>query len=197
MRTVLIILVVFLSGCATIKPAVAEYRVVTQVQKKDILAKGCKNKSLKILEAFSTNSLKSLSMDYTESGNRVFSYSESQWQESPNNFVISHLISNIRAQELFSSVNLSKSRSKNSLLLETAIEEFMQFYSSDLKSSYVDIVITFTLVDSSTNAVMATKTFYSKVNAKTPDAQGGVDAINSALSEIISQNINWLEEVCK
>ena len=44
---------------------------------------------------------------------------------------------------------------------------------------------------------MATKTFYSKVNAKTPDAQGGVDAINSALSEIISQNINWLEEVCK
>lgn len=198
MRIILVIVVtIFLSGCATIKPSVTEYRVLSEVLKKDVFAQGCKDKSLKILDAFSSNSLMSLNMDYTESNNRVFSYSKSQWQESPNSSVTMQLLNNIRATELFSSVHTSRSRAKSNFLLETGIDEFMQYYSSDLKNSYVKISITLSIIDSRTNNVIATKTFYSKVDTKTPDAQGGVDAINSALSDIITQNIEWLDGVCR
>lgn len=197
MRIILVILTILLSGCATIKPTVTEYRVLSEVLKKDVSAQGCKSKSLKILDAFSSNSLMSLNMDYTESNNRVFSYSKSQWQESPNSSVTMQLLNNIRASELFSSVHTSRSRAKGNLLLETGIDEFMQYYSSDLKNSYVKVSITLSIIDSKTNDVIATKTFYSKIDTKTPDAQGGADAINSALGDIITQNIEWLEGVCK
>lgn len=197
MRIILVILTILLSGCATIKPSVTEYRIISEVLKKDVSAQGCKGKSLKILDAFSSNSLMSLNMDYTESNNRVFSYSMSQWQESPNSSVTMQLLNNIREAELFSSVHTSKSRAKGNLLLETQIDEFMQYYSSDLKNSYVKVSITLSVIDSKTNDVITTKTFYSKIDTKTPDAQGGVDAINSALGDIIAQNIEWLEEVCK
>lgn len=198
MRAIVIIFgILLLSGCTTIKPPVTEYRVVVESSKIDNAADGCREKSLKIAQAFSSNSLMSLNMDYTESNNKVFSYSQAQWQESPNDLVTSQLLKNIRDSGLFSTVQTSKSRSKSSLILETNIEEFMQFYSKDMKSSYAEITITLTLIDAKTNGVVLAKTFNSKVEAKTLDAQGGAEALSTALSEIISQNIGWLNGVCK
>lgn len=197
MRIILIILTILFSGCTTIKPHVAEYRVVAKDLKIGNAATGCKEKSLKVAQAFSSNSLMSLNMDYTESNNRVFSYSQSQWLESPNSLVSAELLKSIRDSELFSSVHSSKSRVKSNLVLETNIEEFMQFYSQDMKSSFVHVVVSLTLIDAKTNSVIADKTFSSKLDAKTVDAKGGVEALSSALSEIVSQNIEWLGGVCK
>jgi cholesterol transport system auxiliary component len=197
MRTILIILTILFSGCTTIKPPVAEYRVVAKDLKVDKAATGCKEKSLKVAQAFSSNSLMSLNMDYTEANNRVFSYSQSQWQESPNSLVSAELLKSIRDSELFSSVHSSKSRVKSNLVLETNIEEFMQFYSQDMKTSFVHVVVSLTLIDAKTNSVVADKTFSSRFDAKTVDAKGGVEALSSALSEVISQNIEWLGGVCK
>lgn len=197
MRTVLIILALLMSGCATVKPPITEYRVVTESFKADKVSNSCRDKSLKVAQAFSSNSLMSLNMDYTESDNRVFSYSQSQWQESPNDSITSQLLKNIREAGIFSSVETSKSRSKSSLILETNIEEFMQFFSKDMKTSYAYVAISLALIDSKTNSVIATKTFSSRVDAKTLDAQGGVEALNSALSKTVSQNIEWLNGVCK
>lgn len=197
MRIILIILTILFGGCTTIKPPVAEYRVVAKDLKIGNAATGCKEKSLKVAQAFSSNSLMSLNMDYTESNNRVFSYSQSQWQESPNSLVSAELLKSIRDSELFSSVHSSKSRVKSNLVLETNIEEFMQFYSQDMKSSFVHVVVSLTLIDAKTNSVIADKTFSSKFDAKTVDAKGGVEALSSALSEIVSQNIEWLGGVCK
>jgi cholesterol transport system auxiliary component len=198
MRVVFILLALLISGCATLKPAITEYRVVAKtVQFNKLSSNSCKDKSLKIAQAFSPNSLMSLNMDYMESDNRVFSYSQSQWQESPNDAITLELLKNIRSADIFSSVEASKSRSKSSWIVETNIEEFLQFYTKDMKNSYVNVVITLTIVDTKTNSVVATKTFSSKADAKTLDAQGGVEALGAALSEVISQNIEWLERVCK
>jgi len=198
MRVVFILLALLISGCSTVKPAITEYRVVAKtVQFNKSSSNGCKDKSLKIAQAFSPNSLISLNMDYMESDNRVFSYSQSQWQESPNDAITLELLKNIRSADILSSVEASKSRSKSSWIVETNIEEFLQFYTKDMKNSYVNAVITLTIVDTKTNSVVATKTFSSKTDAKTLDAQGGVEALSAALSEVISQNIEWLERVCK
>jgi cholesterol transport system auxiliary component len=198
MRELLIILGLLFSGCATVKPTITDYRIFAKtVQNSNSSSNGCKDKSLKIAQAFSPSSLMSLNMDYMESGNRVFSYSQSQWQESPNDAITLELLKNIRSAGIFSSVEASKSRSKSSWLLETNIEEFLQFYTQDMKNSYVNVVVTLTIIDTKTNSVVATKTFSSKADAKTLDAQGGVEALSTALSEVIFQNIEWLERVCK
>ncbi|MFA5454220.1 MAG: hypothetical protein WC272_02765 [Sulfurimonas sp.] len=197
MRAILIILTILFSGCTTIKPPVTEYSIVTKELKKESVESGCVNKSLKIVQAFSSNSLMSLNMEYTQETNRVFSYSQSQWRESPNSLVTSELLKSISNSKLFGSVHPSKSRAKSDLILETNIDEFMQYFAQDMKKSFVHVGFSLTLIDAKTNSVIKSQYFSSKADAKTLDAEGGVEATQNALSEIIFQNIDWLSGVCK
>ncbi|TKI69280.1 hypothetical protein FCU45_07100 [Sulfurimonas crateris] len=197
MRVVLIILLLFLSGCTTIKPSVAQYSVAIDDLKINSSALGFKEKSLKISKAFSSSSLSSHRMEYMESNRRVFAYSQSQWQESPSVMIESILLKSIREAGLFKSVHPSKSRIKSDFILETNIEKFMQFFSEDMKESHVEVVLNLSLIDSKTNNVFKNQTFSSKAMTKSLDAQGGAEAFKSALSEIIMQNIEWLDGVCR
>jgi ABC-type uncharacterized transport system auxiliary subunit len=66
-----------------------------------------------------------------------------------------------------------------------------------MKKSFVHVGFSLTLIDAKTNSVIKSQYFSSKFDAKTLDAQGGVEATQNALSEIIFQNIDWLGGVCK
>ena len=197
MRYILMAAAIFLSGCVTLKIPVTEYRLEMAHEGIKSVPKGCKDKSLKIVETFSPNSLMTLSMEYAESDGRVFAYNESRWQESPKDAVSMEILKSIRASQIFASVDTAKSRSKSSYILETNLEEFLQFYSKDMKSSYADVVISFSLIDTKTNAVIANKTFSARVEAKSADAKGGVEALKSALVKVLKENGVWLEEVCR
>lgn len=198
MRAILIILALFfLSGCTTMKPSIAQYSIVIDDLNTKSSALGCKEKSLKISNTFSSSSLASHTMEYMESDNRVFAYTQSQWQESPRDMVESALLKGIRESELFNSVHPSKSRIKSTLMLETNIEEFMQFFSEDLKESHVKVILNLSLIDAKTNSVLRSETFRSRVETKSLDAKGGTEAFRSSLSEIISQNIEWLDGACR
>ncbi|MCK4875267.1 MAG: membrane integrity-associated transporter subunit PqiC [Sulfurimonas sp.] len=197
MKKILILLsIVLLSGCVTTKPSITEYRVVAKTSKVQSVVDGCKEKSLKIAQAFSSSSLMSLKMDYVQEESKIFSYSQAHWNESPNHSVTKEILKKIRDSKLFKNVQISRSRSKNSWVLETNIEDFLQYYSEGLKDSFAKVIISLTLIDSKTNSVIATKTFNSKVNTNTLDAEGGVEALNKALSDILTQNIEWLNGVC-
>jgi len=199
MKLIIITIAIFLlSGCTTTKPSITEYKITAkslEVKKNGV--EGCKDKSLKISQAFSSSSLMSLKMDYTQGENKIFSYSQAQWNESPNYSITNEILKNIRASKLFKNTQISKSRSKNSLILEINIEDFLQYYSQDLKNSFVNIVISLTLIDAKTDVIVATKTFSSNVKTDTLNAYGGVEALNSALSDILTQNIEWINGVCK
>lgn len=198
MKILLTLITVFLFvGCTTMKPHVTEFRVITKDTHIKSISKGCKENSLKISQAFSSASLLSLNMDYTESNNQIFSYSQAQWQESPNSFITSALYKSIRDSALFKSVHSFKSRVKSDFVLEIDVEEFMQFYTKDMSSSYVNVIISLSLVDAKTNTVVKANKFSSKIDTKTQDADGGVEALSLALDEIISKNIEWLEGECK
>ncbi len=198
MKMFLALVTVFLFvGCTTIKPHITEFRVITKDANMKSGAKGCIDKSLKVSQAFSSASLLSLDMDYTESDNKIFSYSQSQWQESPNSFIASELYKSIRDSALFKSVHSFKSRVKSDYILEIDIEEFMQFYTKGMNSSYVNVIMNLSLVDAKTNNVISTSKFISKIDTKTADATGGVEALSRALDEIILKNAEWLDGVCK
>lgn len=197
MRYILIAAAIFLSGCVTLKTPITEYRLEVAHEGVKSLSKGCKEKSLKIMETFSPNSLMTLSMEYAEAEGRVFAYNLSRWQESPKDAVAMEILKDIRASEIFGSVDTAKSRSKSNYILETNLEEFLQFFSKDMKSSYADVVISFSLIDTKTNGVISHKTLSARVETKSADAKGGVEALNSALAKVLKENRVWLEEVCR
>lgn len=197
MRYILVLVTIFLNGCVTLKTPITEYRIEITHEGSKGISKGCSDKSLKIMDAFSPSSLMTLSMEYAQSDGMVFAYNESRWQESPKNALSMEILKSIRASNIFAGVDTAKSRSKSEYILEANLEEFLQFYSKDLKNSYADVVISFSLIDAKTNRAVAHKTLNARIEAKSADAKGGVEALNSALSEVLKENIVWLEEVCR
>jgi cholesterol transport system auxiliary component len=135
-------------------------------------------------------------MSYAQGEYKQDNFSQSEWAESPNKAITNQIARYIQLSKLFKSTQIAKSRTKSEMVLETNIEDFMQYFSQDEKTSYANIVITFTLIDSKNN-IISSKRFTSKVDVKTLDAEGGVEALNKALENVLVDMGNWLGESCQ
>jgi ABC-type uncharacterized transport system auxiliary subunit len=186
-----------LSACTVTQPYVNEYKIKTETMQESLSANSCKDKMLKVSQAFSPNALMTKKMRYTQGDFSEYVFSESEWSQSPNAAITQEVIRSVRASKLFQSVQGYKSRSKSDYILESSIEEFIQHFSSDSKSSYVTIVISFTLVDVESSQPIATRTLSEKVTVDEMSAKGGVKAFNIALSNLFFQKNKWLNEVCR
>ncbi|MDY0232457.1 MAG: ABC-type transport auxiliary lipoprotein family protein [Sulfurimonas sp.] len=189
--------VFLLSGCSTIKPAVTEYRLSLKDFSSKNYPNSCREKSIKVASAFSSNSLMTLEMNYMQDKHKIYSYTQSQWNNSPNQEISSQILCALRDSKLFASVQSAKSRSRSDLILEINIQDFMQYYSDDLSTSYVKVAICFTLIDESTNKTIATDSFSTKKEVKRLDAVGGVEALDAALEEIIDEGLDFISGVCR
>ena len=184
-------------GCSrVVTPAVTQYRVLTNISDKTQDMVGCK-KSIKIAQAFSSSSLMSQHMNYTQGSTKLYAYSQAQWAESPNLAITNEFFKHIQKADIFQTVLSSKSRSKADMLLEINIEDFMQYFNEDETKSYVHIALSLTLLDTKTSKPIATKSFEVREDVKTLDASGGVDALNHALEVIINKSIKYLEGKCR
>ncbi len=193
----LVIFILMVSGCSTTQPPVTEYRIQAVIQESKIDVDGCSDKSIKVAQAFSSSSLMSQDMNYALGKNKQFVYSQSQWADVPNRALTSEIVKLLRKIKLFKNIQIAKSRGRSDLILETCIEDFKQYFNEDFSDSYAKVVISFTILDSSTNKVVANETFQSRVDVKSLDAGGGVEALNEALSEILAKSAVWFEGVCK
>ncbi len=190
-------LVLFIfAGCSLKYPFVTEYRVHSDMKHIKGINGSCKDKSIKISHAFSSNALMSNDMRYVLDKTKEFSYTESQWSISPSNAISYELLRILRDSKIFKNALISKSRSNSDLILETNIEEFVQHFIDKETKSYADVVISLTLIDAKNNKVISTNTFSSQIDAKTLDANGGVEALNNALSEVLLQSSIWIKKVC-
>jgi len=198
MKYILVFISIFtMLACTTTKPTITDFKLNVKQVKLNSTSMGCKEKTLKISKAFSESSLMSLKMDYVEDKNKVFSYSQSQWVVPPADFISKEIFFSLRDSGLFKYVNLDISRSNSEYIMEITIEDFMQYYNEGLDSSYVIVKININVIDINNSSIVSSQNFSSKVDAKTLDAEGGVEALNIALSDIIRQNIEWLSGVCK
>jgi len=184
-------------GCSTVVPSVTEYRVITDIPFKHLQSENCKNKSLKVAQAFSSTSLMSQRMRYTHGLTKQYLYSQAQWSESPNLAITGEFLKHIQKADIFKSVLNSKSRSKSDMILEINIEDFMQYYSEDESKSYVNVALTLSIIDAKSSKVLESKSFEIKSDVDQLDAAGGVKMLNKTLQEIIAQSIKWLSGVCK
>lgn len=185
------------SGCTTVRPSIAEYSLKTDIHMQKGVSTKCSERSLKISRSFGPAWLASLDMSYELSDNKRFVYSQSQWHEAPKDAVTYMFLANIRDAQIFKSVLSWKSRSVSELILESDIEEFMQYFSADLKESYVKVKISMVLIDSQTKETIAAKTFSSRVPAATADANGAYEAYKASLADIMSQSMDWLAGACR
>ena len=190
-------LILLMSGCTGIHPSITEYRINTQYKTNKVKPTSCKQHSLKVAEAFSSSPLMSLDMNYATGDNKQYTYSQSQWSLSPNHAISFEIVNLLRDMNLFKTVQISKSRTRNDMILETSIDDFMQYYSEEENSSFVNVRISLTLIDAKNYKAVSTKSFLARVDSKSLDADGGVRALNLALKDVLVQSSLWLGEVCK
>ncbi len=197
-KIIFVIIAVFLlSGCTTTHPPMTEFRVNTELKVMNSDSTKCLDKSLKVAQSFSTTAIMSVKMNYAQGSHKQYVYSESQWADSPDRAINAEIVKLLQTTKLFKSVLTSKSRSQSDLILEINIEDFMQYFNDDASKSYVNAVISLSLLDTATNSVIATNTFESRVDTKSLDADGGVEALNKALIDVLEQINIWFIGVCK
>ena len=194
---VLVFLGLVFAGCTIKELPITEYKIDIDIPIKKSISKECKTKSLKISQGFSNTKLKTLNMNYAQGKNKIYTYTQSIWAEAPNEAITSEVLKMLRDKQIFKTVQSSKSRLKSDLILEITIERFMQSFDEDLKNSYADIFLNFTIIDANTNKVVSSKSFKAKEISNTLDAIGGVKALNQALSRVLSDSMDWFEEVCR
>jgi len=193
----MVISLFLLLGCTPTTPKATEYRLNLKMQTEPLSEQKCKKDSLKVGQSFSANALKSLDMHYGLGEYKRLVFSQALWAESPNKAITMAITKYIREIKLFKNVQISKSRSRNGLLLETDIEDFMQYFSEDEKSSYANVRISFTLIDSKNSQVISTKTFSQKERVMSNNANGGVIALNKAVEKLLQESGKWLSGVCR
>jgi len=186
-----------LSACTVTQPYIAEYRIITPESQENFSSTECKDKSLKISQLFSQSTLMTQSMKYAQNEYGEFAFSESAWARTPNSAITHEILKSVRESKLFASVQSYKSRSKSDFILESSVEEFLQYFSKDTKSSFVNVVMAFTLVDTKTSKAIDTLSVSKKVEVKSLDAEGGVEALNAALTQVLLEKNRWLNEVCR
>ena len=197
-KTIVSILMMFVvTGCTVVKPHISEYRINTTLQSHRVDKGQCSDKSLKVAKAFSSNILMSVDMNYAIGEYKSDVFTQSQWAQTPNRAITAQILKMLQGAKLFKTVQISKSRSKNGLILETNIEDFMQYFSVEKNSSITKVVISSTLIDAKTNSVLQSKTFSNTTKVKSLNAEGGVIALNAGLSKVLTMQREWLGEVCK
>lgn len=197
MKILVVMLTLLLAGCTLKTPIVSEYRISIPVEKTTNVISSCKEKSLKVGRAFSSSSLMSNKMNYIENNNTEFTYTESEWSRSPAAAITSQLLSSVRATKLFQNVSNYKSRSRSDLVLETNIEEFIQYYRDNNTKSYVKIRLALSLVDTRRSKTISSTIISKELQTETLNAAGGVKALSKVLSEALKENNQWLSGVCK
>ncbi|GGD49645.1 hypothetical protein GCM10012288_24640 [Malaciobacter pacificus] len=190
------VFIILLTGCAVKQPYITEYKIEIEKFQKAQGSQQCKEKTLKVNQSFSDNTLMSTQMNYIEGKHKQYPFSKARWSTPVNQMVSFHLTNMINQLDIFKSVQSYKSITKDDYILQSNIIDFKQYFSEDLKSSYVKAVIQVSLIDNHTNKIVDSKTFTSKIDTKTLDSYGGVKSLNNALFNILNNVSLWLNNIC-
>ena len=187
----------FLTACSTTYPAITEYRIDMEMKKYQDIEGSCKKDSLTVAQVFVKSSLMSKKMKYVVGKYKEYAYNQSEWAENPNRAISDAIVSVLQNADLFKTVESYKSFSRSDYTLESRVEEFSQYFSDDEKESFVKVSITFSLIDNKTAKVIATRQIIKEKKTQTPDAKGGVIALNEALGETLDEMIAWIAGSCR
>lgn len=149
------------------------------------------SKVLKIATPKSTDAIRSRNLLYQQNELMQLPYAYSSWSDTPNNMLSFVFVSCAGKSATFKSVLPSHSSARADFLLESTLLEFYHHINSD-GTSEGRVSMAFYLIDLNSSQVIATKTIYQQVHARTQNARGGVEALNSATTLLAQELTRWL-----
>ncbi|MDD2567595.1 MAG: ABC-type transport auxiliary lipoprotein family protein [Thiovulaceae bacterium] len=188
--------VIVLAGCSVSTPAVSEYRLAPTSEVKQEKALACAH-TLKVQNLLSSAALMTQRLYYGVGQYKQFAYTQAAWSDTPQKKIGDLYVALLREREIFQSVHSYRSNVLTDRTLEIVVDDFMQYYDEDYKNSHAKVGLTLTLIDTAAKKPLATKSFKARKQAPSLDAQGGVDALNEALQEVMEASALWLEGECK
>ncbi len=195
-RVYLIITLLLLTGCSKTLSPITAYTIDPSMHESKY-SSVCKGKTLRVGKVFTSQNLMLKQMKYASNDYKQFSYTESKWANIPSKAISRALLRSIRDAKIFDSVSSYRSHTRDDLLLETNVYNFMQYYSEKEKKSYVDVTFSLSLVDTQKAKTLHSVVIKREVESKTLDAEGGVIALNEALESVLEETNRWLSESCK
>jgi len=191
-----LIFVVFFTACSVKTPPLEKYTLNPKLTIPKTKNNTCKDKSIKIIQPFSSNIYVINEIKYVVNNLEENSYNNSSWSISISDTFYFNILKALRKSEVFKNVENYATVSVSDYILEVEISDFKQYFSKDLKKSYIVADVTFNLVDKKSLKTISQKRFYKKIPSKTNDVKGGVEALNKALDDILKEMIVWIEGRC-
>ncbi len=193
----LLVSMFIVTACTKVQPYVKAYKIEPRVHVHTNAQTQCSQKSIRVANVLSQNSLMLDRMHYVSGQYNVASFTESKWSEAPNKAIHAMLMKVLENAKLYKHVAQRRSVVKSDVILENNLEDFMQYFVKNDTQSYVRIVLSATLVDRKTKRSLASRKFIQKEETKSSDAYGGVVALNTALGKILQEELLWLEGECR
>jgi len=128
---------------------------------------------------------------YVEAGYQRNPYAYNRWVDAPVRMLQLVLQDRLEQSGLFKAVLPSSSSLAADLRLEITLYDFSQHLGQDNSSEGV-VRLQAYLIDTRKGRLLGEQQFVSRVPATSNSAEGGVAAINAAVSDILPQLIDWL-----
>lgn len=183
-----------LYGCSTSTPAVNEYTLLsTHInQPKNTPVS---SKTLSVASSKSIGSLLGKNLIYLYENGQTGSYLYSRWSDTPAALIQRSFLASLNENALFASLSPTTTLARTDWVLESDLDAFYHRISKNTSDGYIDI--TYRLVDARTKELLASKRFIVSSPAATKDAEGGVEALKNATTELNHQCIDWLTTLLK
>lgn len=128
---------------------------------------------------------------YRKSDHEEAPYAYSRWNNTPRSMLLTKMLATLLQANLGRNVSGPLSKVKSSRLLEITILDFVHEY--DENGSYAVVVLNNRLIDRSDDKVLSSREIRIRKKAETDNAQGGVTAMNLAVSEAVASTVSWLK----
>lgn len=186
MKTLFIIIFIFLfTGCLSITQELPAFKTYTISLNESLKISKQTNKTIKVYEPKSLNSLNNKSIIYKKE-NQQESYSLNRWSDKPSLMLQKIILDNLNKQAYFSQISSSKITIKSDYSLKSELIAFNQVFKNN--KAFVEFSILVYLVKDKT----LYKTFSYTNEVNTLDAKGAVNGLNKVSNLFIKDLNSWL-----
>ena len=131
-------------------------------------------------------------MMYTRVPHQLEYFAKNEWVDTPARMLQPLLVSAIEKSAGFKAVSPKYSAVKSDIRLESEIVQLIQIFNS--KPSHVQFTLRATLIDNTTNTVVAQQEFDELTESKSDDPIGGVLAANQAVNTVLEKVSKFAQE---
>lgn len=121
-------------------------------------------------------------------------YSRSRWVAPAAELLTQRLHAYLASQDLFKAVLGPEDGAREDYALRVTLEDFSQVFETPV-SSIGQVRVRLTLVDLATQRVVAQRVFQDAMPAPSPDAKGGVIALDQASARLVEAVDDWLAQL--